>query len=206
MIPNLVWEKTCSRISHFHESLCASITASYQKIALATNSLSWFSNGALGRSPSRSIPSTFRLRYVGSIRLHYPSILKVRYINKHRSHFQHPHAHTHTYINLQMQAELTKYAEYYKTKHSGHVLEWDHSLGTVVLKAKFDRSVHELSVSMYQALVLLLFNEEDEIAYKDIKAQTNMSMSFFSLFLYLGCSPPSSFDSHLHFMFNALPL
>ncbi|KAF8907718.1 Cullin-4B [Gymnopilus junonius] len=73
-----------------------------------------------------------------------------------------------------MQEQLTKYAEYYKSKHSGYVLDWDHSLGTVTLKARFGPGIKELSVSMYQALVLLLFNEEVEIGYGDIKERTNM--------------------------------
>ncbi|PPQ84539.1 hypothetical protein CVT25_007609 [Psilocybe cyanescens] len=73
-----------------------------------------------------------------------------------------------------MQEELTKYTDYYKSKHTGHILAWDHSLGTATLKARFNPGVKELSVSLYQALVLLLFNETPEIPYTDIKEQTNM--------------------------------
>ncbi|KDR70101.1 hypothetical protein GALMADRAFT_255498 [Galerina marginata CBS 339.88] len=73
-----------------------------------------------------------------------------------------------------MQAELTQYADYYKSKHSGHVLDWDHSLGTVTLKARFTAGIKELNVSMYQALVLLLFNDETDLSYEDIKEQTGM--------------------------------
>ena len=60
-----------------------------------------------------------------------------------------------------MQAELTKYSDYYKSKHSGHVLDWDHNPG-----------VKELSVSLYQAIVLLLFNESTEISF--VKERTSM--------------------------------
>ncbi|KAJ3517835.1 hypothetical protein NLJ89_g253 [Agrocybe chaxingu] len=74
-----------------------------------------------------------------------------------------------------MQVELTKYGEFYKEKHSGHVLDWDHSLGTMTLKAWFKPGMKELSVSMYQGLVLLLFNDAIEISFKDIKEQTNMT-------------------------------
>ncbi|CAA7266377.1 unnamed protein product [Cyclocybe aegerita] len=74
-----------------------------------------------------------------------------------------------------MQVELTKYGEFYKEKHSGHVLDWDHSLGTMALKAWFKPGMKELSVSMYQGLVLLLFNDATEISFKDIKEQTNMN-------------------------------
>lgn len=73
-----------------------------------------------------------------------------------------------------MQEELTKYSDYYKGRHSGHKLDWDHSLGTATLKARFSAGVKELSVSLFQALVLLLFNESEDLPFGDIKEQTNM--------------------------------
>ena len=73
-----------------------------------------------------------------------------------------------------MQAELTKYTDYYKSRHSGYVLEWDHSLGTMILRAKFRSGIKELSVSMYQGITLLLFNANSEMSFLDIKEQTNM--------------------------------
>ena len=73
-----------------------------------------------------------------------------------------------------MQAELTKYGEYYKSKHSGRLLNWIHALGTATLRARFKAGTKELSVSLYQAIVLLLFNETTEIPFVDIKEQTNI--------------------------------
>ncbi|KAF9012551.1 Cullin family-domain-containing protein [Cyathus striatus] len=73
-----------------------------------------------------------------------------------------------------MQHELSKYAAQYKEKHSGHVLYWDHALGTATLKARFKEGIKELSVSLYQAVVLLLFNESPEMPFKEILAQTRM--------------------------------
>lgn len=35
----------------------------------------------------------------------------------------------------------------------------------------------ELQVSLFQALVLLLFNEGDEISYEDIRTQTSIEVS-----------------------------
>ena len=77
-----------------------------------------------------------------------------------------------------MQAELTKYGEYYKSKHSGRILDWVHSLGTAILRARFKAGTKELSVSLYQAVVLLLFNETTEIPFVDIKEQTNIGEIF----------------------------
>jgi cullin 4 len=73
-----------------------------------------------------------------------------------------------------MQAELTRYSKHYNSKHSGRVLDWIHSLGTAILRARFKSGTKELSVSLYQAVVLLLFNETTEIPFVDIKEQTNI--------------------------------
>ncbi|KAH9920321.1 Cullin-4B [Fomitopsis serialis] len=73
-----------------------------------------------------------------------------------------------------MQAELTKYTAFYKNKHSGRKLDWDHTLGTATLKARFNSGDKELSVSLYQGIVLLLFNESAELSFKEIKDQTRM--------------------------------
>ena len=74
----------------------------------------------------------------------------------------------------QMQAELTAYASYYKQRHSGHTLDWDHGLGTVTMIAQFNAGSKELSVSLYQAVILLLFNESTEWRYPDVLEQTRM--------------------------------
>lgn len=73
-----------------------------------------------------------------------------------------------------MQDELTKYHNFYKNKHQGHKLNWDHALGTATLKARFKNGEKELSVSLYQALVLLLFNESLELSFKELKTLTRM--------------------------------
>ena len=76
---------------------------------------------------------------------------------------------------LQMKEELLRYTAFYKSKHSGRKLDWDHALGTATLRARFKEGEKELSVSLYQAIVLLLFNDTDGgIPFTDIKAQTRM--------------------------------
>ncbi|CDO70959.1 hypothetical protein BN946_scf184829.g68 [Trametes cinnabarina] len=73
-----------------------------------------------------------------------------------------------------MQQDLADYTEFYKKKHQGRKLDWDHALGTATLKARFNAGEKELSVSLYQAVILLLFNEETTISYADIKEQTRL--------------------------------
>ena len=53
------------------------------------------------------------------------------------------------------------FAEHYLRWHSGRKLAWVNSLGTCILKAHFDAGDKELSVSLFQAAVLLLFNDVD---------------------------------------------
>ncbi|OAX36818.1 Cullin-domain-containing protein [Rhizopogon vinicolor AM-OR11-026] len=73
-----------------------------------------------------------------------------------------------------MQADLNDYTTFYKIKHQGHKLDWDHSLGSVTLKARFAAGPKDLTVSLYQAIVLLLFNEETDVGYRQILEATRM--------------------------------
>jgi hypothetical protein len=73
-----------------------------------------------------------------------------------------------------MQAELDAFAEFYNDKHQGHKIEWNHALGTVTLRASFARGQKELSVSLYQAVVLLLFNDMTELPFADVKLHTGI--------------------------------
>lgn len=77
-------------------------------------------------------------------------------------------------LPLWMQSELAAYVAFYKSKHQGRKLDWDHSIGTATLKARFSPVTKELTVSLYQAVVLLLFNESVELGYKQILEATRM--------------------------------
>ena len=84
---------------------------------------------------------------------------------------------------MKMQGDLTSFATFYKTKHQGHKLDWDHALGTATLRAQFSAGSKELSVSLYQAVILLLFNDETEIGFKQIAEHTRMgACAFFDRF------------------------
>ncbi|KAF9257283.1 Cullin-4B [Marasmius fiardii PR-910] len=75
----------------------------------------------------------------------------------------------------EMQAELLAYdRKYYQKRHPKRKLTWDHSLGTMDVRARFKAAPKELSVSMFQGLVLLLFNESTELGYAEIKEATGI--------------------------------
>ena len=73
-----------------------------------------------------------------------------------------------------MGEELQAFMDFYKKKHSGHKLDWDHSLGTAHLRARFKAAEKELSVSLYQAVILLLFNEDEQKPFSEIKLLTQI--------------------------------
>ncbi|KAG9102837.1 hypothetical protein FRC06_000983 [Ceratobasidium sp. 370] len=75
----------------------------------------------------------------------------------------------------EMAAALLRYEKYYTSKHSQRRTAWFHSLGTVVLTSRFPGGNKEISVSMYQALVLLLFNEKERFSAAEIQLRTKLS-------------------------------
>ncbi|KAI1287352.1 Cullin-4B [Halotydeus destructor] len=82
----------------------------------------------------------------------------------------------YTVMEVHMPAEMVQYQEIFKKfylgKHSGRKLQWQPNLGHCVLRACFPSGNKELQVSLFQALVLLLFNDNDELTLEDIKQRT----------------------------------
>uniref|UniRef100_A0A8C5QBK2 Cullin family profile domain-containing protein n=1 Tax=Leptobrachium leishanense TaxID=445787 RepID=A0A8C5QBK2_9ANUR len=80
---------------------------------------------------------------------------------------------TYTPMDVHLPSEMIKLQEIFKTfylgKHSGRRLQWQSTLGHAVLKADFKDEKKELQVSLFQTLVLLMFNEGDEFSLEDIK-------------------------------------
>ncbi|KAI8610586.1 Cullin family-domain-containing protein [Chytriomyces sp. MP71] len=69
------------------------------------------------------------------------------------------------------------YAEFYLSKHSGRRLTWQNQLGHCVLKGSFKKGTKELAVSLFQATILLLFNDSPVLTYKEILASTSMEIN-----------------------------
>jgi cullin 4 len=67
---------------------------------------------------------------------------------------------------------LDRFTEYYAAKYQGRRIVWQHSLGTCVVKARFNPGPKELSVSLFQTLVLLCFNAAEAVPFAEIKART----------------------------------
>lgn len=70
---------------------------------------------------------------------------------------------------LQSQSD---FENYFKDKHVGRKLSWKPSLATCQLRARFGKVNKELVVSGFQAIVLLLFNDSNELSYEQIQGTT----------------------------------
>lgn len=95
-------------------------------------------------------------------------------------------------INLPkfLKKQQAAFEKFYTTKHNGRKLQWQPNLGQCILIADFQSDSltqpsssqqvsqqsgrHELIVSLFQALVLLMFNEKDEYEYKEILETTKI--------------------------------
>lgn len=76
-----------------------------------------------------------------------------------------------------MQEQLNKYDIFYKQKHQNRRLEYDHSLGTATLSGQFKPGVKDLAVSLYQAVILLQFNDASELSFTFLKQSIRMGAS-----------------------------
>ncbi|KAF3628237.1 Cullin-4A [Capsicum annuum] len=66
------------------------------------------------------------------------------------------------------------FKEFYLSKYSGRRLMWQNSLGHCVLKAEFPKGKKELAVSLFQTVVLMLFNDAEKLSFQDIKEATRI--------------------------------
>lgn len=74
-----------------------------------------------------------------------------------------------------MELALRDYNKFYSTKHGNRVLSWAHYLGTATLISQFPKGTKELSVSLYQATVLVLFNEKTSWKAEEIQEATGLN-------------------------------
>ncbi|KAG8448203.1 hypothetical protein GDO86_015337 [Hymenochirus boettgeri] len=88
---------------------------------------------------------------------------------------------TYVPMEVHLPPEMVKLQEIFKTfylgKHSGRKLQWQSTLGQCVLKAEFNEGKKELQVSLFQTLVLLMFNEGEEFSFEEIMQATGIEDS-----------------------------
>jgi cullin-4 len=79
-------------------------------------------------------------------------------------------------INLpfELVAYQQNFQKFYLSNHSGRKLLWQPSLSHCLIKGNFECGCKELQVSLFQSIVLLLFNTSTEIGFKEIQESTNL--------------------------------
>jgi cullin-4 len=81
-------------------------------------------------------------------------------------------------VPIEVARQIERFDKYYKLRHTGRRLTWKHSLAHSVITARFSKGPpKEISVSAFQAIVLLLFNDIDPgegLSYSSIKATTRL--------------------------------
>ncbi|GBB95576.1 hypothetical protein RclHR1_02570010 [Rhizophagus clarus] len=77
--------------------------------------------------------------------------------------------------------ELTKACEtfqrFYLGRHSGRRLTWQSNMGTADIRGSFKARKHELNVSTYQMVILLMFNDKQDgesLSYEQIKGESDI--------------------------------
>ncbi|KAH7568571.1 hypothetical protein JRO89_XS06G0016500 [Xanthoceras sorbifolium] len=85
---------------------------------------------------------------------------------------------TYPPMDVRLPHELNVYQdifkEFYLSKYSGRRLMWQNSLGHCVLKAEFPKGKKELAVSLFQTVVLMLFNDAQNLSFQDVKDATGI--------------------------------
>lgn len=80
--------------------------------------------------------------------------------------------------NIKLPQLLIDYQEtfksFYLTKHSRRKLAWQHVDGACTVKSLFPRGTKFLNLSLYQTVVMLLFNDADELSFKAIAQATGI--------------------------------
>ncbi|GIL75860.1 hypothetical protein Vretimale_5569 [Volvox reticuliferus] len=75
----------------------------------------------------------------------------------------------------ELEAACEAFRSFYLTTHSGRRLTFQPNMGTADLRAVFGAGRrHELNVSTYQMCILLLFNEQDALSYREIAQATEI--------------------------------
>lgn len=66
------------------------------------------------------------------------------------------------------------FKQFYVGKHSRRKLTWQYSNASTTVRARFPAADKLLSLSLYQTVVLLLFNDADELSMEDISSATGL--------------------------------
>jgi cullin-4 len=79
---------------------------------------------------------------------------------------------------------LTEFQTFYLSDKEHQKIQWCPAMSSMTILTHFKYGVKELQVTQFQALLLLLFNEHDELTFETIKQQTGMDSNTLTGALY----------------------
>mmetsp|Transcript_11025 Transcript_11025/g.19100 ORF Transcript_11025/g.19100 Transcript_11025/m.19100 type:complete len:748 (-) Transcript_11025:342-2585(-) len=85
---------------------------------------------------------------------------------------------TYKTIELALPREMVEgvqlFAEFYDLENKHRKLTWVYSLGSCMVKGNFGQKPIEMTMSTMQAAICLLFNDAEELSYKEISERVNL--------------------------------
>jgi len=69
------------------------------------------------------------------------------------------------------------FKDFYLSKYNGRRLQWQNELGHCSVKANFNKARKELSVSLFQTIVLVLFNEVEQMNFSELLDATGIGIT-----------------------------
>lgn len=83
-----------------------------------------------------------------------------------------------SHIDIHLPMEIVPYQDrfkaYYDEKFQGRRLMWPYALHRCIVTARFPRARKELELSLYQTVVLLCFNDTDQLTVSQLAERTNL--------------------------------
>ncbi|CCH40645.1 Cullin-4A [Wickerhamomyces ciferrii] len=73
-----------------------------------------------------------------------------------------------------LKSYMTKFQQFYLKRNTKKTLTWSQALSHMTVSARFKKGTKELHLGGYQGIVLLLFNDYDELTFEEIKTLTNL--------------------------------
>lgn len=77
-------------------------------------------------------------------------------------------------LTPELQTSIDQFTKWYSTQHKNRQLSWRWQLATVSLTARFPSGRYEVGVSLFQAVALLQFNEEDSMSFTELQKRTGI--------------------------------
>ncbi len=78
---------------------------------------------------------------------------------------------------------------FYKNKHSGRHLNWLHGQCSALVNPNFTEKPYGFTTTVYQAAVMMLFNEHESLTFAQIGEYTNLSVKELTIQLKYLCNP-----------------